>query len=527
MARPPHRGLARPMCHHLVPVRSPTPAAALVVVLSPECSPDQFVFAVQQSRPGAVFVDSVNLAETARTALGEADSDANIVFAGARPKKGGWPKNTKLWDGFVAVGAESVSADHIDSLRRAAKPKDVCQVTYVAWDDGLVRGLEFTHAALLWQATTACNLLQLTQRDALVLLYQLAAVEEQVMCCYVPMCSGCSVTVAPYWQFGKRGFQWPAFPAVLRTVRPTVFVTTPRLWEKLARPATTDELYVDLLAEAHCKKKGQERSRRSWVPTAVLRWLPSVGSGSSDTFLLRRGLCRTRFAAVINGALRDETRRLFACHGLEVNAVAGFPEVCGAYAWGGEAGLEPLHSDIDVREDGEGGVMVRGPNAFSGYHGSPAGLDPAGDGFVRDLRRRRMLVTAHGDYVSSLFVRSRLLELDIVRDAFVWAEGRAHACALLQLEHDFVPKLLEMTAEEAEDACEQHAALYLAREVRQRLRADVQGLNAALPKSHRVHKFGIHGGHLCCDPELTESHRSGCTTCASWQNFVYTAPSTF
>jgi long-chain acyl-CoA synthetase len=335
------------------------------------------------------------------------------------------PAGVLAWADFLSSGA-----DDPGPASAPVGPDDLATIRYTSGTTGRPKGVAFTHRQLRWLAETMAGLLPWTVRT-----------RPAEYLSFLPMnhvVEGILATDAPYWlpapvrvtfldDFGQVG-------EALRRVRPTIFFSVPRLYEKAWAALTASRL------------------GRRWLegPNGVERRL--------ERALLRRALLRRagldRCAQLIVGSAPASPELLgrLGDLGVEVHDAYGLTEapLVTLNRHGrnriGTVG-EPL-PETTVRIAADGQVLVRGPQVTPGY--VDAGMDQpfrdgwlttgdlghlTADGFlVIDGRKKELLKTAYGKYLHPAKVEVMLRALPGVAEAMVVGEGRPYCAALLWTE---------------------------------------------------------------------------------------------
>jgi long-chain acyl-CoA synthetase len=335
------------------------------------------------------------------------------------------PAGVLAWADFLSSGA----ADPGPAIAPVG-PDDLATIRYTSGTTGRPKGVAFSHRQLRWMAETMAGLPPWTART-----------RPAVYLSFLPMnhvVEGILATYAPYWLPAPVQVtfldDFRQVAGALRQVRPTIFFSVPRLYEKA---------WAALAAS---------RLGRRWLkgPRGLERRLMRA--------LLRRALLRRagldRCAQLIVGsapASPDLLGRLRDL-GVEVHDAYGLTEaplVALNRHDRNQIGTvgEPLPETL-VRIAADGEILVRGPQVTPGY--VDTGVDQpfrdgwlatgdlghlTDDGFLAiDGRRKELLKTAYGKYLHPAKVEALLRALPGVAEAMVVGEGRPYCAALLWTE---------------------------------------------------------------------------------------------
>ncbi|HET6813026.1 MAG TPA: AMP-binding protein [Actinomycetota bacterium] len=319
-------------------------------------------------------------------------------------------------------------------------PDDLATIRYTSGTTGRPKGVAFTHRQLAWMAQTMAGLLPWTVRT-----------QPAAYLSFLPMnhvVEGILGAYAPYWLPAPLRITFlddiHQVRAALRRVRPTIFFSVPRLYEKAWAALAASRLGRRWVAGLG----GPERR----VARALLR----------RTLLRRAGLDRCAQLAVGSApASPDLLGRLHEL-GVEVHDAYGLSEAplvtlnrLGRNRIGTVG--EPL-PETSVRIAADGEVLVRGPQVTAGY--VDAGVaQPFQDGWlatgdlghrtadgflVIDGRKKELIKTAYGKYLHPARLEALLRELPGVTEAMVVGEGRPYCAALLWTETPAGPLRAEL-----------------------------------------------------------------------------------
>ncbi len=368
-----------------------------------------------------------------------ADSGARLLFVGVQslldrlpelgaPERvvafahdGGDPPAGVLgWEAFLALGTA-----HGDQTRSPAGPDDLATLRYTSGTTGVPKGVMFRHHQLRWMAETLGGLLPWGPRNrpgTYLSFLPMNHVVEGILGTYAPHYMPARVDVTFLDDFRR-------LAGALQRVRPTVFFSVPRFYEKLWDAFRT---------------------------SAVGRWYGGLGPtvrALLHPLVRRRLLARAgldRCAQLISGSapIGEGLVRDLAGLGIEVHNAYGLTEAplvtlnrTGRNRLGTVG--EPL-PETEVRLGADGEVLVRGPQVTPGYWGRE-GEHPFCDGWLLtgDLgelrdgflaitgRKKDLLKTAYGKYVSPGRVEALLKGIPGVAEAMVIGEGRPYCAALL------------------------------------------------------------------------------------------------
>ncbi|HKE98385.1 MAG TPA: AMP-binding protein [Actinomycetes bacterium] len=370
--------------------------------------------------------------------LGELRSRLPVVSF--RP--GPTPAGVVGWDAFLALGRRGPDGGPHAPLAPVG-PDDLATIRYTSGTTGRPKGVAFTHRQLRWMAETLASLLPWPARTrpaSYLSFLPMNHVVEGILATYAPYWLPAPVRIAFLDDFRQ-------VREALPKVRPTIFFSVPRLYEKAWAALAAGRLGRRYLHGAHGLERRLERE--------VLR----------RALLRRAGL--DRCAQLVVGSAPASPDLLARLHdlGIEVHDAYGLTEapLVTLNRHGrnriGTVG-EPLpETAVRIAPDGE--VLVRGPQVTPGYVDAGDGAltpwegtarwrsdpgQPFRDGWLAtgDLghltpdgllvvngRRKELLKTSYGKYLHPARVEALLRELPGVAEAMVVGEGRPYCVALL------------------------------------------------------------------------------------------------
>ena len=402
-----------------------------------------------------------------------ADSDASVLFANSL---GQWESIAAVGIAFPSlrwvvvneaeVGPPSVgpavrSLDRwlaLDALRAAGgepcpppMPHDLAAIVYTSGTTGRPKGVMLTHANVLSNVDAVLRRVAPSEDDVFLSFLPLSHTFERTAGYYLPMAAGSCVA------FSRSVAQ---LMDDLRTVRPTVLVSVPRIYERVyaAMHAGVAGSRWQALALRCAEAIGWRRYRRStgFGPGLVLDGMAGLAWPLFDR-LVARGVRdvfggRLRFAVSGGAALSQAISRCFLGFGVPVVQGYGMTETspvvsCNTPEDNDPASVGRLLEGVEARIGDNRELQVRGPGVMRGYWkrevetaqafvdgwlrtGDQAALEA---GRLRILGRvKEIIVTSTGEKIAPADLEQAIVADPLFEQAWVFGEGRPFlACVVV------------------------------------------------------------------------------------------------
>jgi len=369
----------------------------------------------------------------------------------------GSPEGTLSLDDLYAAGKDDFD---FDSTWRAVQPDDVVTLIYTSGTTGNPKGVEMTHAHLLFEAQALEAVLGVQFGDRATSFLPTAHIADRTMALYNQEVFGAQVTVVSDAR---------AIATALADARPTIWGAVPRVWEKLKAAIE--------FAVTH-EQDEAKRQALQWAMSVAGKRAAALVSGeplsdqaaaeweNADELVLSQlraklGLDQLRWAVSGAAPIPNETLAFFAGIGIPIAEVWGMSELScvasvshPAEARLGSVGKLLPGLEGKIAEDGE--YLVRGPLVMKGYRGEPAktaeAIDPDGwlhtgdildvdaDGYLRIVdRKKELIINAAGKNMSPANIETTVMAAcPMVGAMLAIGDGRPYNTALLVFDADSV-----------------------------------------------------------------------------------------
>ncbi|MDT5094478.1 MAG: long-chain acyl-CoA synthetase [Mycobacterium sp.] len=330
----------------------------------------------------------------------------------------GCPDGTMTLDEMLAGGDPDFD---FESSWRAVKPDDIATLIYTSGTTGNPKGVEMTHANLMFESIGVESVLDVEFGDRITSYLPSAHIADRWGCLYSQEVFGTQVTVVPDAR---------AIAAALPDVRPTIWGAVPRVWEKLKaaidfaaanEPDETKRLGLQWGLAVATKKAAALVAGEPVPDDVAAEW------AQADELVLSKlreklGLDQLRWSVSGAAPIPKETLAFFLALGIPIVELWGMSELsCVATvshprdARLGTVGKLIPGMEGKIADDGE--FLVRGPLVMKGYRKEPEKtaeavdadgwlhtgdiLDMDDDGYLRIVdRKKELIINAGGKNMS-------------------------------------------------------------------------------------------------------------------------------
>lgn len=410
-------------------------------------------------------------------------------------------------DGAGSAGAEVLTVDGLAARAdpafdfaarwRAVRPDDVATLVYTSGTTGRPKGVELSHGAIMAPLRGVDEMAPASPGGRGVSFLPAAHITDRWICHYGTIGFGGTLTCVP----DPDGL----FDAIAET-RPTRFFGVPRTWEKLGDRARA--LIAEDPARGRALADGYDRVDAEQAAGGAT---PPVGADPGDPLATVRaalGLADAEWLAVAAAPSSVEMLRLHHALGLRLVELWGMSEFIMALMNPpgrirlGTVGV-PLPA-VEVRTADDGELLLRGPNACSGYRGDPArtaelaqgdGWVGSGDvatidddGYIRIVgRKKEMMINSSGKNLVPAKIEGAVGDASsLIGHVASIGDRRRFVTALIVLD---AAELRAFAAREGLDG--DHAALSAHPAVRAEVERAVAEGNARLSRVEQVRRYAV------------------------------------
>ena len=305
-------------------------------------------------------------------------------------------------------------------------PSKPATIRYTSGTTGEPKGVVFNFSQLKWMGEVLTNLLPWKDRNSemrYLSFLPMSHVVEGILAAYAPYCMLCRAKI-----YYLNDFQM--LTRALPMVRPTVFFSVPRFYEKLWEQIEQHPLGKKYLT----------------MSDGLLRRL--TASGLRRAVLRKAGLDRCSQLLVGSAPISEELLLHFRALGIEIYNAYGQTEA--PLITLNRLGKNVIPSigtplpDTTVSQAPDGELVVAGPQVALGYYELPSEafrdgwlhtgdlghVDAQGNVFISG-RKKDMLITSYGKNINCTKIEQRLADIACVEQAVLVGEQRPYCTALL------------------------------------------------------------------------------------------------
>ena len=421
------------------------------------------------------------------------------------------------WDEFVALGSESLEKNQplIDERLSRIDPDDLAILVYTSGTTGPPKGVMLSHRNIDWACRALHDVIRPSPEDELLSFLPLCHVAERTITVFNQVVNGSVVSFAENLDTIREN---------LAEVRPHVFFSVPRIWEKLhsaielkMRDASIAKrvLYswaIRVGRAANAQRQHALREGRD--PDAALPARLAAEYKLADEVVLRQlrkklGFDRTRFAITGAAPISPDIIDYFQAIGIPLVEGYGQTESSAIISVNppgksplGTVGLPVSGVEVKIAEDGE--IVARGDGVMLGYFKDPEAtqqtidqdgwlhtgdvgeIDETGRLRITD-RKKDLIITSGGKNIAPQYIESKLRTSAYINDAIVIGERRKFVTALVILDED---NLVEW-AQKNRVQFGAYAELAKSGDVVKLVQAEVDRVNETLTHVEAVKRFKI------------------------------------
>jgi long-chain acyl-CoA synthetase len=329
-------------------------------------------------------------------------------------------------------------------------PAVLATIVYTSGTTGRPKGVMLSHRNLVSNAAACLQAVPVGFDDVLLSFLPLSHTFERTCGYYLAiMCGATTVYARSVQQLGDD----------LRTVRPTMLISVPRIYERVyaAIKAKLDDgpplrkKLFELTVDVGWARFEHEQGRMGWTP-GLLLWPVLKVLVASKIMARLGGKLKSAFAG--GAALSPDISRVFIGLGLPVIQGYGLTEtspVACANRLGDNlpASVGRAVAGVEVRIGDRGALMIKGPNVMLGYWNNPeatsatidaggwfnsgdtARIDADGHVFITG-RLKEIVVLSNGEKIPPVDIEIAIMRDPLFEQVMLIGEGRAFLSLMRQ-----------------------------------------------------------------------------------------------
>lgn len=412
-------------------------------------------------------------------------------------------EGAKHWEELVELGKNNVAAERVKQIRDTIRPNDLATIIYTSGTTGNPKGVMLSHDNLV-SNFRACDVLCPFEQTWVALSFLPLNHVYERMLSYLYVYYGVSIYYAE---------SLDTIGDNLKEVKPNIFVTVPRLLEKVYDKIVAKgteltgikkalffwALDLGLRYELHRKNGWWYETQLKLANKLIFsKWREALG-GNVNAVASGGAALQPRLARVFHAAKIPVLEGYGLTETSPVIAVNNFQPGCVKF---GTVGTVIRGVEVKFGDDGE--ILCKGPNVMLGYYKSPEltaeVLDKDGWFHTGDIgvmeenkflkitdRKKEIFKTSGGKYIIPQMIENKLKESRFIEQAMVIGENQKFAAALIVPAFAFIKdwatrKNISLTTFDD---------IASSKEVRKRIMEEIEDVNKTLGNFETIKKFEL------------------------------------
>jgi len=380
-------------------------------------------------------------------------------------------KPVEVPDGETRVKtlADWLPSEPGELLANDGEADGLATIVYTSGTMGRPKGVMLSHRNILVNADSGLEYVPMYREDVLLSFLPLSHTFERTVGYYAPMMTGATVAFAR---------SIPQLAEDLLTIRPTVLISVPRIYERVynkimdglaGKPPFATRLF-ELAVDTGWRRFLRRQGQGGWHPTFLL-W-PLLDKLVAGKIMARLG-GRMRIAAAGGAPLPPAIAKVFVGLGLNLLQGYGLTETSPIIACNTAADNEPASvgiplRNVEVRIGENDELLTRGPCVMLGYWDNPEAtrqlIDAGGWLHTGDKARiernhihitgrlKEIIVLSNGEKVPPADMEMAIALDPLFDQVMVIGDSRPYLCAIIVLNAEQWKALANTLALDPDDA---------------------------------------------------------------------------
>ncbi|MGB7181167.1 MAG: long-chain fatty acid--CoA ligase [Burkholderiaceae bacterium] len=471
-------------------------------------SAQQLAYLVNDSRSPFLFVENDEQLDKYLEASEDMPELLKVIVFDRDGLRGFTHERVMFLDDLIALGQafDQKEPNRLDAEIDLAQPNDTAVLIYTSGTTGPPKGAMVSHRNLVYQIATVVPVLEISPDDEQLCFLPLCHIYERLLSVLGQL--GCPVTV---------NFTESVETVVenMQEVAPHTFSAVPRFWEKVY-----SQVQIRCAEATALGRWAMNRAIQSGLERVALEeqgkpvpWLLSLKNKFWDWAVLSNlrsmiGMKRMRRGGSGAAPISPELLRWFSAIGVPLLEGYGATETTGVatlnmLADNTVGSVGKVIPGTEIRLDGSGELLVRGPGVFKGYWnlaektaetirdgwlhtGDVATIDSNGavtiTGRIKDI-----IITAGGKNITPAEIESRLKFSPYISDAVIIGDKRKYLTCLIMIDQENVEKF----AQDAQIPFSDFSSLCSASEVKSLIGTEVEAVNKQFARVEQIKDFRL------------------------------------
>jgi len=410
--------------------------------------------------------------------------------------------------GHLLEEYSQVKQEQLEKMREEVDAEDLSCILYTSGTTGIPKGVMLSHSNIVSNVKSALTLLPISHLKRSISFLPYSHIFERTTI-YAYVASGTSI----YFP-GNRDVLLYAF----KEAKPHYFTTVPRILEKMVETIHVWKLEQNVLVRKTVDwaikvgknyKEGAKVRPFFWMQRQLAKLL---------VFRRFRHFSGGHVEAILTGAayLQPDVSRIFSAAGIKVREGYGMTETSPIITMNrfqpgmfmlGTVGLPLPGVEVKIDEpdeDGQGEIVVRGPNVMKGYFKRPEetaavlsaeGWLRTGDvgkfvkrGFLQITDRRKdIFKTSAGKYIAPLVLENHIQQSDFIQQSMIVGFHRPFITALIKPNFE----MLRFWASQHQIHWTSPEYMVLNIKIKEKIQEEVDAINEKLPNFQKIRDFHL------------------------------------